>query len=86
MGYRRIQTYILASELGTTLKASGWTDEGDAGGGQWKHTDGKARRADQPIETKRRWAKQLAKRPDLATPPRRMNQADGEDDLFGATA
>src|SRR5690242_1445240 len=40
MGFKRIQTYILASEPGTSLKASGWVDEGEAGGGQWKHTDG----------------------------------------------
>ena len=57
MGFRRIQTYILESEPGTSLKASGWVDEGPAGGGQWKHTDGKARRTDQPTERKARWAK-----------------------------
>jgi hypothetical protein len=59
LGYKRIQTYILASEPGISLKATGWTDEGEAGGGQWKHTDGKPRRTDQPTEKKRRWAKSL---------------------------
>ena len=59
MGYKRIQTYILNSEPGTSLKAAGWVDEGEAGGGQWKHTDGKPRRTDQPTEKKRRWAKTL---------------------------
>lgn len=59
LGYERIQTYILESELGTSLKASGWQDEGPAGGGQWKHTDGKPRRTDQPIVKKRRWAMTL---------------------------
>ncbi len=59
MGYKRIQTYILASEEGTSLKASGWTCEGEAGGGQWKHTDGKPRRTDQPTERKARWARVL---------------------------
>ena len=58
-GYRRIQTYILQTETGTSLKAAGWTNEGSAGGGQWKHTDGKPRRTDQPIEPKTRWAKTL---------------------------
>ena len=58
-GYLRIQTYILETESGVSLKASGWVDEGPAGGGQWKHTDGKPRRTDQPIERKRRWAKTL---------------------------
>lgn len=58
-GYKRIQTYILADEPGTSLKAAGWVCEGEAGGGQWKHTDGKPRRTDQPIEKKQRWAKAL---------------------------
>ena len=56
MGYKRIQTYILDEEPGTSLKASGWKDEGEAGGGQWKHTDGKPRRTDQPTGMKRRYA------------------------------
>jgi len=86
MGYRRVQTYVLASERGTSLRAAGWTDEGDAGGGQWKHTDGKARRTDQPTEGKRRWAKALSERPDPATPPRRIEQPDTDDDLFGGVA
>lgn len=67
LGYSKIQTYILGSELGTSLKASGWVDEGEAGGGQWHHSNegtglfgGPNRRTDQPTETKRRWAKRLA--------------------------
>ena len=36
MGYHKIITYILESELGTSLKASGWHLEKDnAGGGDW---------------------------------------------------
>ena len=31
MGFRKIQTYILESESGTSLKASGWICEGEAG-------------------------------------------------------
>lgn len=82
MGYRRIQTYILDDEPGTTLTAAGWTCEGEAGGGQWKHTDGKARRTDQPTGLKSRWARELAVRPDLTAAPKRTNdpQPDG---LFG---
>ena len=66
MGYGRIQTYILASEPGTSLKAAGWVCEGPAGGGEWKRTDaspdlfGRTRRVDQPMEGKVRWAKSLA--------------------------
>ena len=36
LGYKRIVTYTLQSEPGTSLKASGWTlDEKNAGGGTW---------------------------------------------------
>ena len=59
MGFKRIQTYILDTEPGTSLRAAGWADEGPAGGGQWKHTDGKPRRTDQPTELKRKYAKEL---------------------------
>ena len=57
MGYARIQTYILDEETGVSLRAAGWTNEGAAGGGQWKHTDGKTRRTDQPTGLKGRWSK-----------------------------
>lgn len=65
MGYTRIQTFILESEPGTSLKASGWNNEGLAGGGEWKRNDapvdlfGHTRRTDQPMERKTRWAKAL---------------------------
>ena len=68
LGYCRIQTYILEDEIGTSLRASGWEYEGVAGGGQWKHTDGKARRTDQPIGKKGRWAKVLSDRSDVIMP------------------
>ena len=35
LGYRRIGTYILASEPGTSLIASGWRCLGERGGGRW---------------------------------------------------
>lgn len=35
MGFAYIQTYILASELGTSLKASGWKKDGVTAGGEW---------------------------------------------------
>lgn len=69
MGYLRIQTYTLPDEGGASLRASGWVLEGQAGGGQWKHTDGKLRRTDQPIGVKFRWSKTLAKdRPEIVLP------------------
>jgi len=39
LGFKRIGTYILASEHGGTLKASGWRLIGEAGGGSWSRTD-----------------------------------------------
>jgi hypothetical protein len=35
MGYRRMGTYILNSEPGTSLIAAGWRLIGEAGGGSW---------------------------------------------------
>jgi hypothetical protein len=69
MGYERIQTYTLPEEGGASLRATGWRDEGAAGGGQWKHTDGKPRRTDQPTSIKTRWACDLnGPRPDVVLP------------------
>lgn len=59
MGYKKIQTYILQSETGISLKASGWKMEAVTAGGQWKYTNGKPRRTDQPTEPKQRWVKYL---------------------------
>lgn len=64
IGFRRIQTYTLPDEGGTSLRGAGWVHEGSAGGGQWKHTDGKPRRTDQPIDVKWRWTVTF-NRPDL---------------------
>lgn len=35
MGFKRLVTYILDSEPGTSLQAAGWTCVGQAGGGSW---------------------------------------------------
>lgn len=57
MGYKSIITYILESEPGTSLKASGFFCEGKAGGTHWT---GKRNRGQQiPAEMKTRWRKQL---------------------------
>ena len=70
MGFRKIQTYILESETGTSLKASGWICEGEAGSISWMHNPSertRQRNAYQqlsmfpdkkpPQEMKRRWAR-----------------------------
>lgn len=57
MGFDKIQTYILDSEDGTSLKAAGWRMEGDVYGRAWKRADGDPRRTDQPNTAKTRWAR-----------------------------
>ena len=59
IGFERIQTFILETELGTSLIASGWVFDGVSAGGQWKHTDGKPRRTDQPTCAKHRYVRML---------------------------
>lgn len=59
MGFEKIQTYILASEPGTSLTAAGWKFETETSGGNWNHSWRKGRREDQPMERKQRWAKKL---------------------------
>lgn len=39
LGYKRIGTYILASENGASVKAAGWRMIGMAGGGSWSRSD-----------------------------------------------
>lgn len=54
MGYRRLVTYTLAEEGGSSLRAAGWRLIGEAGGGTW---DRKSRpRVDtHPTQAKLRW-------------------------------
>lgn len=59
MGYQRIQTFILASEPGVTLRAAGWTLDGPSAGGTWNRPSRDGRREDQPLEPKTRWSKTL---------------------------
>ncbi len=35
LGYKKLITYILNTESGTSLKAAGWTVIGECGGGSW---------------------------------------------------
>jgi hypothetical protein len=62
MGFAKIQTYILDSEPGTSLRAAGWTLEATTSGGDWNHSarNKGTRRTDQPMTPKQRWAKLLA--------------------------
>jgi len=68
MGYKKIITYILESETGISLKASGWQLEADNVGGKSWNSSGKMIRTDEvsdlfgtykkyPAEMKQRWSK-----------------------------
>ncbi len=65
MGYLSIQTFILDSEPGTSLLASGWEFVGYTNGGKWSGTygDGKSRKNTHPIERKQKWVKVVAVKP-----------------------
>jgi hypothetical protein len=55
MGYRRVLTYILASEPGTSLKAAGWKlTNPNAGGGSWG-VPSRPRVDTHPLEQKQLW-------------------------------
>lgn len=59
MGFCRIQTFILPTESGVSLKAAGWTFDGISNAASWQTRE--KRRADQPTERKQRWIKILNK-------------------------
>lgn len=52
MGYRRLITYILKTETGKSLEASGFKLVGEAGGGTWNRK-GRPRVDTHPIEQKK---------------------------------
>lgn len=58
MGYRRIITYILDTESGVSLIASGWINDGLAGGGNW-NVKIRSRKDSTNCCTKRRFSKKL---------------------------
>ena len=59
MGYSKIITYILDSEEGTSLKASGWMKEADTQGNRSWNCPSRPRQTTSPICQKQRWSKWL---------------------------
>jgi hypothetical protein len=51
LGYIKIQTYILASEPGTSLLAAGWERQAESAGGDWTRASKPNRRQDQTAGT-----------------------------------
>lgn len=54
LGYKRLITYVLASETGTSVKAAGWKVIGEAGGGSW-NVPSRPRVQTAPTEKKTLW-------------------------------
>lgn len=54
MGYRRLITYTLVTEPGTSLRAAGWKLIGQTGGGSWSRPS-RPREDSHPLELKLRW-------------------------------
>lgn len=54
LGYRRLLTYTLATEPGTSLRGAGWTEIGLRGGGSWSRKD-RPRVDKHPTEQKTLW-------------------------------
>lgn len=54
LGYRRLVTYTLTSEPGTSLRAAGWRLIGEAGGRSWDR-DSRPREDNHPLQRKFRW-------------------------------
>lgn len=75
MGYRKIITYVLASENGASLKASNFTCEGEAGGKIW--TGERARDNGVPRELKTRWMRVL--NPDAKAAPEIVKRENEEE-------
>ena len=59
MGFLKLQTYTLSIEGGSSLRASGFTFDGEFGGGDWNVPSRGGRRTDQPQMKKYRWSKVL---------------------------
>lgn len=55
LGYRRLVTYTLRREPGTSLRAAGWTELGRAGGGEWSCPARPRAKASFPTEPKTLW-------------------------------
>lgn len=57
LGYRRLVTYTLPEEGGASLRASGFTVIGEAGGGSWNRKT-RPRVDTHPLQAKLRWERQ----------------------------
>ncbi len=59
MGYKKIITYVLAEESGTSLRASGWVQDRTSPGGSWSSSS-RPRVDKHPVGKKLRWVRLLS--------------------------
>lgn len=59
LGYNIIYTYILQSESGASLRAAGWVEDGEAGGGSWDRPSRRRQAELFPQMRKVRYSKKL---------------------------
>ena len=60
LGYDRIFTYTLKSELGASLRGAGWINDGEAGGLNWTGERYEQTELPMVMEMKVRWKKEDA--------------------------
>ena len=61
MGYKKVVTYILDTETGSSLKAAGYKCEGKAGGVEWTGKRKPKKPEQYPHQLKTRWVKTTKK-------------------------
>ncbi len=84
MGYKRIGTYTLPEEGGASLRASGWTLVGEAGGGSWSRSS-RPRVDKHPTAQKLRWERRIAGWRHKPRRTRPQAAPDGQAALFDET-
>ena len=77
LGYRRIVTYILDTEPGTSLVAAGWRVIGEVKGRYW-HTPSRPRINREPLQDKLRWETTSGEPTDRPNPARTREDEEKE--------
>jgi len=87
IGARRIITYTLGSETGSSLKGAGWVQEADCITSWWTHQGTRTPAVDRPhmTESKSRWALHFTAVPVIELAPRQISNSEtvGQLSLLG---
>ena len=79
LGYRRMVTYTLDTEPGTSLRAAGWKIIGEVKGRHW-HTPSRPRINREPLQDKLRWETDSGEPTDRPNPARACTEEENEVD------